>query len=533
MFIAEILSRNARVYPKETALVELSPGEASRRKVTWSSFHRQAGRIAAYLAERDIGYEDRVMLLTRNSLEWFFAFFGVVGTGAIAVPVDCNYGAFELAHCANLTEPRAVFFERSLAWAAQTIAEQFPDRETILVQLDGQERGLPEAVLYSEIMAGNSADSPFFDATCDDTAVLYFTTGSTGRPKAIALTHRNLEFAACLEKIHHEHTHADSFLCMPPLYHCGAFIHWLGLFIVGGKGILLTEVRPTLILKAVSDEKTTVVWLTVPWAKDLVCAIEDGSIDLADYNIGQWRLMHAGAQPIPPSLVKKWKQLLPSVDYNVTYGLTETTGPGCINLGINNDGKIGAIGRPGFDWEARVVDEDLQPLPQGELGRLMLKGPGIMKEYYKNPEATKRVLIDGWLLTSDICRCDEDGYFWLVERAEYIIYHGNHAIYPIEIENFLVLHPKVKDAAVFSLPEKEGVIAALIETKAGFELTDGQLDDFCAVLPPHKKPSVYYWGKVPRTPTGKIQKYLLQQQVGKGQFSPSASKKRQPSANAG
>ncbi|MCP4578590.1 MAG: long-chain fatty acid--CoA ligase, partial [Deltaproteobacteria bacterium] len=219
---------------------------------------------------------------------------------------------------------------------------------------------------------------------------------------ATLLTHRNLEFACYVENHHHRQTHEDNFLCIPPLYHTGAKMHWFGNFIVGAKSVILKGIEPGSILETISEEKVTIVWLLVPWAMDILFAIENRDVKIQNYQLDQWRLMHIGAQPVPPSLVKEWKRVFPHHQYDTNYGLTESTGPGCVHLGVENLNKVGAIGKPGFDWETKIVNDRFETLAQGEIGELVVKGLGVMKAYYKNPEATKAVLVDGWLLTGDV-----------------------------------------------------------------------------------------------------------------------------------
>jgi len=282
---------------------------------------------------------------------------------------------------------------------------------------------------------------------------------------------------------------------------------------VGSKAVILKGVKPEWILEAVSEEKTTIVWLLVPWAQDILIAIEKGDVKLEDYQLDQWRLMHIGAQPVPPSLIKNWKKVFPHHDYDTNYGLSETTGPGCVHLGIENIHKVGAIGVPGFDWECRIVDADLKEVPKGEPGELMVKGPGVMREYYNNPEATKDTIIDGWLLTGDMARFDEDGFIWLVDRKKDVIITGGENIFPVEIEDFLMENQKIHDVAVIGIPDERlgEIVTAIIKVKAGDEMTEEELLAFCEGLPRYKRPRKVFFDDVPRNPTGKIEKPKLRE----------------------
>jgi acyl-CoA synthetase (AMP-forming)/AMP-acid ligase II len=371
---------------------------------------------------------------------------------------------------------------------------------------------------YSEnleaLLKIGSTENPNVPIGLLDEAALYFTSGTTGKPKPILLTQRNLEAACIVENRHHNQTHEDNFLCIPPLYHTGAKMHWFGNFIVGAKAVILKGIKPQWILEAVSEEKASIVWLLVPWAQDILLAIENGEVKLEDYELDQWRLMHIGAQPVPPSLIKNWKKTFPHHDYDTDYGLSETTGPGCVHLGIENLHKIGAIGIPGFDWEYRIVDSDLKPVPKGEPGELMIKGPGVMKEYYKNPEATKDTIFDGWLLTGDMARVDEDGFIWLVDRKKDVIITGGENIFPVEIEDFLLENKKVQDAAVIGIPnERLGeIVAAIVKIKPGQAMNEEEFMVYCEGLPRYKRPRAVFFGDVPRNPTGKIEKPKLRRQ---------------------
>lgn len=290
-------------------------------------------------------------------------------------------------------------------------------------------------------------------------------------------------------------------------------MHWFGSLLSGSRAVLLRGVKPQWILRAVTEEKCTIVWLLVPWAQDLLNAIEAGKINLDDYMLDQWRLMHIGAQPVPPSLINRWKQIFPNHQYDTNYGLSESIGPGCVHLGVENIHKVGAIGKPGYNWEAKIVDEHGNEVEQGGVGELAVRGDGVMLCYYKNKEATGEVLRNGWLYTGDVARMDEDGFIYLVDRKKDVIISGGENLYPVEIEDFLNTNTKIKDVAVIGLPDERlgEMAAAVIELKEGEDCTEEEINEFCKALPRYKRPRKIIFADVPRNPTGKIEKPVLRE----------------------
>jgi acyl-CoA synthetase (AMP-forming)/AMP-acid ligase II len=291
-------------------------------------------------------------------------------------------------------------------------------------------------------------------------------------------------------------------------------MHWFGSLLTGSRATILTEISPKTILEAVDQERGTIVWLLVPWAQDILVALDKGDLHLQDYDLSCWRLMHIGAQPVPPSLIKHWKRYFPKMQYDTNFGLTESTGPGCIHLGIENEHKAGAIGKPGYGWQARIVDDKGKEVPQGNNGEVIVKGAGVMREYYKNPQKTAETLKDGWLYTGDIARIDEDGFFWITDRKKDVIITGGENIYPVEMEEILHTHPKIYDVAVIGIPDERlgEIAAAVIDPKPGVNLTEQEVNDFCVQnLAHYKRPRRVFFGKVLRNPTGKIEKPKLRE----------------------
>ncbi len=533
MPVTDLLARNAREHGEEVALIELNPTMEDPRKtsfkeydlvqqtepqpyrhqITWQTFDEKANRVANMLIDRGVKKGDKVAILMFNCLEWLPIYFGILKSGAIAVPFNFRYTAKEISYCLNLAEVNVLFFGPEFVMRLGTIADTIGKGRLLLYVGDG----CPEfAESYWEAAPDYPGTAPDVRITNDDFGAIYFSSGTTGFPKAILHKHQSLYQAAEMEAVHHRTGKDDCFLCIPPLYHTGAKFHWMGSLWTCSKAVLLKGTKPDVILKAVSDEKCTIVWLLVPWAQDILDALDRGDVKLSDYDLDQWRLMHIGAQPVPPSLIRHWKDYFPDHEYDTNYGLSESTGPGCVHLGLENVHKVGAIGVPGYRWECRIVDENGVDVKKGDVGELCVKGPGVMTEYFNNPEATAEVLKDGWLFTGDMAMMDEDGFIFLVDRKKDVIVSGGENIYPVEIENFLEEHPKIKDVAVIGLPDKRlgEITGAIIEIKEGMKCTEDEIMDFCAALPRYKRPRQVIFADVPRNATGKIEKPVLRKRYG-------------------
>lgn len=511
MLITEILAENARLYGNETALVEREPAKNKRLEMTWKTFDEQATLMANALGHKGIDKGDGVIQLMMNCIEWLPIYFGILRSGARAVPLNFRFSADKIRFCAEIAEAKILIFGEEFIDRINEIKGDLDKRVLFYIFVGPDDKRPDYALLYTDLLSSSDLQPPDIQLDPSDDAALYFTSGTTGMPKAVLLTHQNLESACYVENRHHRQTHEDNFLCIPPLYHTGAKMHWFGNFLVGAKAVIMKGVSPRWILEAVSEEKVTIVWLLVPWALDILIAIEKNDVELKNYELDQWRLMHIGAQPVPPSLIKKWKKFFPDHDYDTNYGLTEATGPGCVHLGMENLHKIGAIGIPGFGWECRIVDRKMDPVPLGEPGELILKGPGVMKTYYKNPEATADTLVDGWLLTGDIARMDKENFIWLIDRKKDVIITGGENIYPVELENFLIGHEKIHDVGVIGIPDDRlgEIVAAVVKVKPGMEMTKEEIQAFCEQIPRYRRPRKIFFDDVPRNPTGKIEKPKL------------------------
>ena len=538
MVITELLERNARLYGGETALVEINPSEERdkavtwreasliesalpdapyRRELSWKDFDRRANRFANLLLSRGIQRGTKVGILLMNCLEWLPTYFGILKAGCVAVPLNYRYSSEEIRYCLELADVEVLVFGPEFVGRMDAIAGSLPKVRTMFYV----GRRIPS---YAEdccrLMGFCSSSAPPVALEEEDYAAIYFSSGTTGFPKAILHNHHALISSCRTEQKHHGQTREDVFLCIPPLYHTGAKMHWFGSLLSASKAVLLRGVKPEWILRTITEEKCTIVWLLVPWAQDLLDAIDSGRVRLDDYLLDQWRLMHIGAQPVPPSLIHRWKKVFPHHAYDTNYGLSESLGPGCVHLGVENIHKVGAIGKPGYLWQARIVDERGRDVAQGEIGELIVNGPGVMLCYSKNPEAPAEILKDGWLYTGDMARMDEDGFLYLVDRKKDVVISGGENLYPVQIEDFLRRYDKIKDVAVIGLPDPRlgEMAAAIIEVKEGMTCTEAEINAFCKELPRYKRPRRIIFDKVPRNPTGKIEKPVLREKYCHGRL---------------
>lgn len=528
MPITKLLEYNAQNYGDQVCLVEINPDiqekrmvtwrdyeliestQASnyKREITWHVFNEKANRFANLLLERGVKKGDKVAILLMNCLEWLPIYFGILKMGALAVPLNFRYSSDEIKYCLDLARVDVMVFGPEFIGRVEEIACDISEKR-ILFYVGGNCPTFAED--YDKLTSNCKSLLPDLGITDEDDAAIYFSSGTTGFPKAILHNHKSLVHAADVEQKHHNQQKDDVFLCIPPLYHTGAKMHWFGSLKSASKAILLKGVNSKTIIETVSNEKCTIVWLLVPWTQDILLAIENGEVNIDEYELSQWRLMHIGAQPVPQSLIKKWKSVFPNHEYDTNYGLSESIGPGCVHLGVENIHKVGAIGVPGYGWEVKIVDENGAEVNKGDVGELIVYGPGVMKCYYNDKKATKETLKNGWLYTGDMAMQDEDGFIYLVDRKKDVIISGGENIYPVQIENFLSKCLDIKDVAVIGLADARlgEIAAAIIELKSGRICTEEEIIEFCKDLPRYKRPKKIIFAEIPRNPTGKIEKPKL------------------------
>jgi acyl-CoA synthetase (AMP-forming)/AMP-acid ligase II len=513
MTITEMLARNARLTPNSLALIEITPSKNHRKELTWKEFDDRANRFANALIARGVKKGDIVMHLMMNSTKWLEAYFGILKTGAMAAPLNFKFISKQIKYCVDIAEPKVMVLDQDFTERVEAIRSELPTVKKFIFEGEKLPKGM-EA--YEDVLAKASPAAPKVELTAEDDAGLYFTSGTTGDPKATLLCHRSLEHVAVNETYSHRETRKDCFLLIQPLYHTGGKMHWFGSFIAGARAVMTTgneRVTAKLILEQIHKEKVTICMLLVPWLQDIVTALDRGDIKLSDYDTSSLRLVHSGAQPIPPVLVKRFLKYFPNIDYEENYGLTESAGP-CMHLGLDNIHKLGSFGYPRINLDARVVDEKDRDVPANTVGEMIIRGANVMKCYYKNPEKTAETLKNGWLHTGDLVKQDEEGFISYVDRKKDLIISGGENIYPVDLETVLIGQPKVKDVAIIGVPDERygEVVAAVIQPKDGVTVTEAEMKAYYEPqLPKYAWPRIILFGDVPRNPTGKIEKLKLRE----------------------
>ena len=504
---------HARHLPDKICLIERTPSINRRRTLTWRQFNDEINKVANYLS-KELGIKDGdfVMHLQNNSLEWLITYYGIIKIGAVVVPLNFRFVGPDILYAANISNPKAFILGSEFLSVVQPIQKNL---KTVDKYICVGESVPDDMIDYQTLAAGSDISEAIVDVDDHHDLAMMFTSGTTGDPKPVLHTHYSLNNTAIGNGMSYFVEKNDNYVFFLPLYHSGTLFLWAPFYATGAVGTILREISdPKWIIEAMAEEKGTDVLFVVPIAVAILNAIGSGELNLDDYDLSSWRYMEIGAQPVPFDVMKRLVETLPCGVSNI-YGITEGGGGGLFNLYPEEVlQKPGSIGKPTFGMDAKIIDFDGTELPADKVGELLLKTNRMMKGYYQNPELTKNSLKNDWLYTGDLVKADEEGYYYIVDRAKDMVTSGGENIFPVEIEDALMDHPKIDDVACIGYPDERlvEIVLAIVQLKEGESMTEEELIEFAkSKMATYKVPRKVIFDTVMRNPTGKLMKPKLRE----------------------
>ncbi|MDI3289464.1 long-chain fatty acid--CoA ligase [Polyangium sp. 15x6] len=509
MYIGDWMERGERYFPESLAVVDVAKGDAGR--FTYREMNRRANRLAGFLRdEAAIGKGDRVGILAMNGVEFLDAFFACAKLGAVLVPFNWRSHPREIAELTSQTEPKVMIFGDDFRAGISEIAG-LPACASVKTWLHLDGEGIAGSRPYAATVQAREAQPVKNDAVeAEDIVCLLFTGGTTGLPKGAKISYRMIAWNT-LNTVIHELSRGDVTLTHTPMFHTGAlFVYTLPLLTLGGTVVIMRKWTADDMLSLIEREKATLLFC-VPTQYQMMMQ----SPRFESANLSSLRFLTSGGAPLPVPIIRAYREKH-GVVFKQGFGMTEF-GPGIFSMDPEfAETKAGSIGKPNYFIDARIVDDDNRPLPVGEVGELVLKGPSACSGYFNNPEASKAsVDAEGWFHTGDMARVDEDGFYYIADRKKDMFISGGENVYPAEIEKVLYEHPAVAQVAVIGVPdEKWGEVGrAIVITKPGASATEEAILAHCRDhLAKYKVPkSVVFVDAMPISAAGKILKRELKE----------------------
>ncbi|WP_139891859.1 long-chain fatty acid--CoA ligase [Bacillus sp. D386] len=497
LLIGEYLRRSAHTAHEREAYIF-----GSERR-TYREAEKRATHLAGWLQENGIGYQDKVGFMLLNGLPFIDVFFATSLVGALGVPINFRLTKDELAYIIGQSECKILFVDHVFLPVIESIRSQIQLVDSIvIVNGDSSSSHIPYETIYDR----SSTYRPCNSLSGDDGALIIYTSGTTGRPKGAVLTHQNM----CMNGMNQVVTAGLSSnfkqLLVAPLFHIAALSTLL--YPINGTTVIHSQFNPEAVLQTIEKERINFIFLAPTMWHMLV---EFPSIE--DYDLTSLERCAAGSAPCSLLLKEKITKYFPNGKLRDPFGQTEMSPVTTCLQPEDSIRKNSSVGKPVVNVEVRVVDDHMNDVPLGDVGEIVYRGPTVMKEYYKNPEATREAFHGGWFHSGDLVRMDDEGFIYVVDRKKDMIISGGENIYPAEIEQVLNRHAKVVESAVVgAVDEKWGeVVQAYIVLKSGETMTEEEVILFCQNhLASYKKPKlVHFVDSLPRNAAGKIVKTVL------------------------
>jgi len=494
--IPELLEQRTQEFKDRTFII------CDDTEYSFNDINENACRVAANLAARGLGKEDRIVLLMGNCIEFLYFFMGAGRIGAVIVPVNPTLKPDEIGYIANNADATAIVMIPEFAPMLPALREAMPLLKCVFVLGDAVEGTEPMSALLEPVES-----VPNIEATEHSEAALIYTSGTTGMPKGVILTHRNYIWNARMISHASDLTQDDRFLCVLPLFHVNAQVVTVLTPLLGGSTVVIMgKFNPLGILPMIEKHKITIM-SGVPTIYSILTSIPKA----AEYDISSMRFFVSGAAPMPEETYQATQRVFKK-PLIMGYGLSEATCASAV-ADFQDPVRWNSVGPPLRYTLIRIVDRQGRDVPMGKVGEILVAGATVMKGYYKNPEATQEVLKGGWLYTGDLGRFDEEGYLYIVGRLKDMIIRGGQNIYPAQVENVLLKLAGVEEVCVVGVEEPRWgqEVLAIVKLAEGQSLTERDVVDFCRDnLANYKCPRyVRFVNELPKTATGKVRKNVV------------------------
>jgi len=507
--LKELLNRNAQTYSDKTAFI------FEDKRYTFKQVNQRVNSLINALASMGVRKGDRVAILAYNCPQ-YYEVFNIAKAGRICVPLNYRSVGRELVYLINNSEANTLILEKEFVNTILPIRHELVGVKNFIC-LDAAVENMAS---YEQLISSFPPDEPVDEVETDDPCTLFYTSGTTGRPKGAIHTHRSM--IAEIRVPHRDLSSNDIALCVMPFFHVGGSAAYLfPAFAYGATIVIHKKFDDTLVLETIAREKVTYTCL-VPAM--IIRLLEHPDLD--KYDLSSLRTIAYTGAPIPFEALRRGVEHFGKIFFQLL-GQTET-----LNLTVlkkedhNIEGtakeikRLESVGKPPAEGEVRIVGEQGHDVPVGEVGEIIARSDRMMKGYWKLPKETAEIMKGGWLHTGDMGIMDEDGYIYIVDRKKDMIISGGENIYSREVEEVLYTHPAVQEAAVVGVPdEKWGEsVKAVIVLRKGMTATEDEMIDFCKErLASYKKPkSVEFWDSLPMTGSGKIMKNEIRDRYWKG-----------------
>lgn len=492
MFMPEIIAKYAESQPNKVFT------SYNGREWTYGEFYEKAKRVAAYFQSKGYLKEDMIALYSLNTDVFLVCYFGIQLGGFSVMPINTKLAVPEVEYIFKHSEAKTIVYDVRIENVINQMDYLFHEKLTI--------GGVDD---IGSIMENESLEFSPVHLDGDDTAVIMYTSGTTGKPKGVMLTNKNILAAGEIWSEVMDITGDDRMLVSTPLFHCAAAHVFIVPVTYKGGSFIIEEAFSTDKTLTLLQEAKPTMFFGVPAMYTIMLNLPH----IQDIKLPTLRLFGYGAAPMPYEILKKLKETFPNIKVQNLYGQTENA-PAASSLKDHLAlEKIGSVGEPLPQTEIQIVDEFGQPLPVGYVGEIVVKGPQVMKGYLRNQEETDRAIKDGWLYSGDLGRFDEDGLLYIVDRKKDMIIRGGENVYPVEVEEVLYQIPELLEAAVIGVPHQVygEVPKAFAVTKVGKTITEEQVKGYCATqLAKYKVPmEVEFMDELPRNASGKVLKHTL------------------------